>query len=76
MTVLFFSCVTVGKLSPDPVLSTQGETVQTMPEESRAQGTIGVRMYVKYLTAGANVLVLLTVILINILAQVCREGGQ
>ncbi|CAG5933599.1 unnamed protein product, partial [Menidia menidia] len=47
-----------------------GEHVQTVPEESRAQGTISVGLYVKYLKAGANVAVLLFVILINLLAQV------
>ncbi|XP_054480100.1 ATP-binding cassette sub-family C member 4-like [Anoplopoma fimbria] len=46
------------------------ETVQTIAEESRAQGNIGISLYVKYLKAGANVVVLLTVILVNILAQV------
>lgn len=46
------------------------EPVQTVAEESRAQGTIGVSLYVKYLRAGANIMVLLFVILINILAQV------
>ncbi|XP_029302444.1 multidrug resistance-associated protein 4-like isoform X2 [Cottoperca gobio] len=46
------------------------ETVQTVVEESRAEGNIGVSLYVKYLKAGASVTVLLLVILINILAQV------
>ncbi|XP_022602217.1 LOW QUALITY PROTEIN: multidrug resistance-associated protein 4-like [Seriola dumerili] len=46
------------------------EPVQTMVEESRAQGTIGVSLYVKYLRAGANVVVLLIVLLVNVLAQV------
>ncbi|XP_073318323.1 ATP-binding cassette sub-family C member 4-like [Pagrus major] len=46
------------------------EPVQTVAEESRAQGTIGVSLYMKYLRAGANILVLLFVVLINILAQV------
>ncbi|XP_049919631.1 ATP-binding cassette sub-family C member 4-like [Epinephelus moara] len=46
------------------------EPVQTVAEESRAQGTIKVSLYVKYLKAGANVVVLLAVILMNILAQV------
>ncbi|XP_072240755.1 ATP-binding cassette sub-family C member 4-like [Leuresthes tenuis] len=46
------------------------EKVQTVPEESRAEGTIGVSLYVKYLKAGASVLFLLFVILVNILAQV------
>ncbi|XP_028288222.1 ATP-binding cassette sub-family C member 4 [Parambassis ranga] len=46
------------------------EKVQTVVEESRAQGTIGLSLYVKYLRAGANFVVLLIVILINLLAQV------
>lgn len=44
--------------------------VQTVPEESRAQGNIGVNLYYKYLKAGANVLMLLFVLMINLLAQV------
>ncbi|XP_051799250.1 ATP-binding cassette sub-family C member 4-like isoform X1 [Acanthochromis polyacanthus] len=50
--------------------SLPAETVQTLAEESRAQGTIGVKLYVKYLRAGASILTLLVVILINLLAQV------
>ncbi|XP_008276233.1 ATP-binding cassette sub-family C member 4 [Stegastes partitus] len=46
------------------------ETVQTVAEESRAQGTIGMRLYVKYLRAGASIVTLLAVMLVNILAQV------
>uniref|UniRef100_A0A8C3A5D1 ATP-binding cassette, sub-family C (CFTR/MRP), member 4 n=1 Tax=Cyclopterus lumpus TaxID=8103 RepID=A0A8C3A5D1_CYCLU len=46
------------------------ETVQMVEEESRAQGNIGVGLYVTYLKAGASVVVLLTVILMNILSQV------
>ncbi|XP_013866191.1 ATP-binding cassette sub-family C member 4 [Austrofundulus limnaeus] len=45
------------------------ETVQMVPEESRAQGTIGPRLYIKYLRAGASVVTLLVVILVNLLAQ-------
>ncbi|XP_014906070.1 ATP-binding cassette sub-family C member 4 isoform X2 [Poecilia latipinna] len=46
------------------------EAVQVIPEESRAQGTIGMKMYLKYLRAGANVVVLLFAVLVNLLAQV------
>ncbi|KAL7370299.1 hypothetical protein ABVT39_025137 [Epinephelus coioides] len=46
------------------------EPVQTVAEENRAQGTIKMSLYFKYLKAGANVVVLLAVILMNILAQV------
>ncbi|XP_017288290.1 multidrug resistance-associated protein 4 [Kryptolebias marmoratus] len=45
------------------------ETVQTVPEEIRAQGTIGPRLYIKYLRAGASIVTLLVVILVNLLAQ-------
>uniref|UniRef100_UPI0037E899EE ATP-binding cassette sub-family C member 4-like n=1 Tax=Semicossyphus pulcher TaxID=241346 RepID=UPI0037E899EE len=45
------------------------ETVQTVAEESRAQGTIGVGLYMKYLRAGGSILVLLIVLVVNILAQ-------
>ncbi|XP_078147164.1 ATP-binding cassette sub-family C member 4-like [Centroberyx gerrardi] len=45
------------------------EPVQTVVEESRAEGTIGPRLYVKYLRAGASVMMLLFVILVNLLAQ-------
>lgn len=51
----------------------QGETVQTVPEESRAEGNIGLKIYAQYLRSGANVVVLLVVLLINIVAQVCGE---
>uniref|UniRef100_A0A3P8TUA7 ATP-binding cassette, sub-family C (CFTR/MRP), member 4 n=1 Tax=Amphiprion percula TaxID=161767 RepID=A0A3P8TUA7_AMPPE len=46
------------------------EPVQTLAEESRAQGTIGVRLYVKYLRAGASIVTLLAAIVLNLLAQV------
>ncbi|CAJ1086990.1 multidrug resistance-associated protein 4 [Xyrichtys novacula] len=46
------------------------ETVQTVAEESRAHGTIGIGLYLKYLRAGASILFLLTVFVVNILAQV------
>ncbi|XP_032413049.1 ATP-binding cassette sub-family C member 4 [Xiphophorus hellerii] len=46
------------------------EAVQAVPEESRAQGTIGMKMYLKYLRAGANIVVLLFAVLVNLLAQV------
>lgn len=44
--------------------------MQTVAEESSAQGNIGVRLYVKYLKAGAGVVLLLIVIALNLLAQV------
>uniref|UniRef100_A0AAQ5XSE2 Multidrug resistance-associated protein 4 n=1 Tax=Amphiprion ocellaris TaxID=80972 RepID=A0AAQ5XSE2_AMPOC len=39
-------------------------------EESRLEGNVGLRMYVKYFMAGANFLVLLVLILLNALAHV------
>uniref|UniRef100_H2SRT7 Cystic fibrosis transmembrane conductance regulator n=1 Tax=Takifugu rubripes TaxID=31033 RepID=H2SRT7_TAKRU len=35
------------------------QTVQTVPEESRAEGNIGLKLYLQYLRSGANVVVLL-----------------
>uniref|UniRef100_A0AAQ6AGQ7 Multidrug resistance-associated protein 4 n=1 Tax=Amphiprion ocellaris TaxID=80972 RepID=A0AAQ6AGQ7_AMPOC len=54
------------------------EPVQTLAEESRAQGTIGVRLYVKYLRAGASIVTLLAAIVLNLLAQVRSKstGGM
>lgn len=46
------------------------EQVQTVPEEIRADGNISAKLYLKYLRAGANVLLLVVVMLINLLAQV------
>ncbi|XP_072319302.1 ATP-binding cassette sub-family C member 4 [Eucyclogobius newberryi] len=46
------------------------ESTQTVVEESRAQGTIKVSLYLKYLRAGANILVLVLMLFINLLAQV------
>uniref|UniRef100_A0A3Q3LYS7 Multidrug resistance-associated protein 4-like n=1 Tax=Labrus bergylta TaxID=56723 RepID=A0A3Q3LYS7_9LABR len=46
-----------------------GETVQTVAEESRAQGTIGMSLYYKYLRAGASILFLLTVFAVAYIMQ-------
>ncbi|KAF4079997.1 hypothetical protein AMELA_G00165440 [Ameiurus melas] len=45
------------------------ESVQTLSDESRNEGTIGVHVYLKYLTAGVNALVLLILVLLNLFAQ-------
>ena len=42
-----------------------------MSEESSSEGTIGIGLYMKYLRAGASVLMLVVVFIVNILAQVC-----
>ncbi|KAK1903162.1 Multidrug resistance-associated protein 4, partial [Dissostichus eleginoides] len=44
--------------------------VQPTEEESRSEGNIGLRMYVKYFRAGANFLVLFILILLNVLAHI------
>ncbi|KAM4609455.1 ATP-binding cassette sub-family C member 4-like [Polymixia lowei] len=46
------------------------EAAQPMAEESRSEGTIGLGLYVKYFRAGANFLVLLTLVLLNLLAHI------
>ncbi|XP_019724109.1 ATP-binding cassette sub-family C member 4 isoform X2 [Hippocampus comes] len=48
----------------------EAEPVHTVAEESRAQGSIGLNIYIKYLRAGASVLVVVIALLLNILAQV------
>ncbi|KAK2888852.1 hypothetical protein Q8A67_014227 [Cirrhinus molitorella] len=45
------------------------EHVQTVAEETRLEGTIGLHMYWKYFKAGANVLMLIVLVLLNLLAQ-------
>ncbi|KAA0713356.1 Multidrug resistance-associated protein 4 [Triplophysa tibetana] len=46
------------------------ETVHTMAEESRSEGNIGFRLYWKYFRAGANVVMLVFILVLNLLAQV------
>ncbi|XP_055069172.2 ATP-binding cassette sub-family C member 4 isoform X1 [Misgurnus anguillicaudatus] len=46
------------------------ETVHTMVEESRSEGTIGLRLYWKYFRAGSNVFILVFIAILNLLAQV------
>lgn len=46
------------------------EHVQTMVEETRIEGTIGLRVYWKYFRAGANAVMLIFLVLLNLLAQV------
>ncbi|XP_069577159.1 ATP-binding cassette sub-family C member 4-like isoform X2 [Brachyistius frenatus] len=46
------------------------ESATAAEEESRAEGTVPVGLYVKYLRAGANAAVLLVIVLINVLAHV------
>ncbi|XP_036396882.1 multidrug resistance-associated protein 4 [Megalops cyprinoides] len=45
------------------------EQVQSIVEESRSEGKIGFGLYLKYFRAGANILVLLFLILLNLFAQ-------
>ncbi|XP_063068367.1 multidrug resistance-associated protein 4 isoform X2 [Engraulis encrasicolus] len=45
------------------------EQVQTIAEETRSEGTIGFSLYYKYLTAGANVVVVFGLMMLNLLAQ-------
>ncbi|XP_072253083.1 ATP-binding cassette sub-family C member 4-like [Leuresthes tenuis] len=44
--------------------------VQPTEEESRLEGNVGLRMYAKYFLAGANILVLVVLILLNALAHI------
>ncbi|KAL0963885.1 hypothetical protein UPYG_G00314870 [Umbra pygmaea] len=47
----------------------QPEPEQHVVEESRSEGTIGIHLYLKYFRAGANCLVLLSVVVLNLLAH-------
>ncbi|XP_035459712.1 ATP-binding cassette sub-family C member 4 isoform X2 [Scophthalmus maximus] len=44
--------------------------VQSTEEERRSEGNVGLHLYVKYFMAGANILVLLVLILLNALAHI------
>lgn len=46
------------------------EHVHTMAEETRTEGTIGLHLYWKYFRAGANILMLILLLLLNLLAQI------
>ncbi|XP_029303230.1 LOW QUALITY PROTEIN: multidrug resistance-associated protein 4-like [Cottoperca gobio] len=46
------------------------ETGHTMAEETRAEGNVGGRIYLKYFTSGRNPLVLLVVVLLTVTAEV------
>ncbi|KAJ8012699.1 hypothetical protein DPEC_G00045600 [Dallia pectoralis] len=47
----------------------QSEQLQHGVEESRSEGTIGFHLYLKYFRAGANILVFLVLVLLNLLAH-------
>ncbi|XP_034461847.1 multidrug resistance-associated protein 4-like isoform X1 [Hippoglossus hippoglossus] len=46
------------------------ETVGTMAEETREEGDVSGHIYLKYFTAGSNLLVLLVVVLLSVIAEV------
>ncbi|XP_060923036.1 ATP-binding cassette sub-family C member 4-like [Limanda limanda] len=46
------------------------ETVGTMAEETREEGHVSGHVYLKYFTAGSNLLVLLVVVLLSVIAEV------
>ncbi|XP_070711624.1 ATP-binding cassette sub-family C member 4-like [Pempheris klunzingeri] len=46
------------------------ETVCTMAEETRVEGNVGSRIYLKYFTAGCNLAVLLAIALLSLTAEV------
>uniref|UniRef100_A0A8C2XF66 Multidrug resistance-associated protein 4 n=1 Tax=Cyclopterus lumpus TaxID=8103 RepID=A0A8C2XF66_CYCLU len=62
------------RYSPLPCCSLQPDLkcLQSTGEESRSEGNVGLRMYVKYFRAGANFLVLLVLISLNALAHVSQ----
>lgn len=48
----------------------QAETGLTMSAEAREEGNVNRRIYLKYFTAGSNVLFLVFILLLSILAEV------
>uniref|UniRef100_A0A8C4NTG3 Multidrug resistance-associated protein 4 n=1 Tax=Dicentrarchus labrax TaxID=13489 RepID=A0A8C4NTG3_DICLA len=46
------------------------ETVRTMAEETRVEGNVSGQIYLKYFTAGCNLLVLLVIVLLSVTAEV------
>lgn len=52
----------------------QVDTVRVMAEETRVEGNVGSRIYLKYFTAGCNLLVLLLILLLSVVAEV-RHGS-
>ncbi|KAM9334128.1 ATP-binding cassette sub-family C member 4-like [Symphorus nematophorus] len=46
------------------------ETVRTMVEETRVEGNVGSHIYLKYFTAGCNLLVLMLIVLLSVIAEV------
>uniref|UniRef100_A0A8C4NTD4 Multidrug resistance-associated protein 4 n=1 Tax=Dicentrarchus labrax TaxID=13489 RepID=A0A8C4NTD4_DICLA len=47
----------------------QVETVRTMAEETRVEGNVSGQIYLKYFTAGCNLLVLLVIVLLSVTAE-------
>uniref|UniRef100_A0A3Q3G2R2 Multidrug resistance-associated protein 4 n=1 Tax=Labrus bergylta TaxID=56723 RepID=A0A3Q3G2R2_9LABR len=62
--------VVLKEVSDTYVYVNKSESLQPAGEESRSDGNIGLRMYVKFFRAGANFLLLLVLILLNALAHV------
>ncbi|XP_038572955.1 multidrug resistance-associated protein 4-like isoform X2 [Micropterus salmoides] len=46
------------------------DTVRVMAEETRVEGNVGSRIYLKYFTAGCNLLVLLLILLLSVVAEI------
>ena len=51
----------------------QAETVRAMTEETRIEGTVSRKIYLKYFTAGSNYLMLMFILLLSIIAEVRRR---
>ncbi|GAA6216134.1 multidrug resistance-associated protein 4-like [Lates japonicus] len=65
-------CSQSSLLPPESNLTDQlpAETVCTMAEETRVEGDISGRVYLKYFTAGCNPLVLVVIVLLSVIAEV------
>ncbi|KAM4559458.1 ATP-binding cassette sub-family C member 4-like isoform 1-T1 [Odontesthes bonariensis] len=69
------SCSSMSSLSSSQYSLIEGAeslavVVQPAEEESRLEGNVGLRMYARYFLAGANILVLVVLLLLNALAHI------
>lgn len=46
-----------------------------MPEETRVEGSVSSHIYLKYFTAGCNLLVLLVIVLLSVIAEVSHGSS-
>lgn len=58
---------------PGSFLVLQVEAIQTIAEETRAEGNVSSHIYFTYFTAGCSLLVLMVIVFLSILAEVSHR---